>query len=216
MVPDTKTRILQTALSQYNENGVYNPHGEQVTARSIAAALKMSDGNLRYHFPTREDILRGLYDQFSDRLNLITNDIPLGKADWKAWLQGFGQVYELMYAYRFLFRDVVGIMQHQPELNVHFTFLKKERRKMFGQMLQTLQYQGYLRPEPGKGQFERLYEQLQLHADFWVANAALSSEEHSNDRCLHATVQTFSLFAPYLSVIGLDKWQQALDEVLPV
>ncbi|MDP5170477.1 MAG: TetR/AcrR family transcriptional regulator, partial [Bacteroidia bacterium] len=82
MVPKTKVRILQTALKLYNEHGVYNPHGEQITARRIAAELNMSDGNLRYHFPSREDIVRGLYDELVEKLNTEFSTFSVDTADW--------------------------------------------------------------------------------------------------------------------------------------
>ncbi len=208
MVPDTKTRILTTALRLYNEHGVYNPHGEQVTARRIAAELKMSDGNLRYHFSTREDMIRGLYDQLVEQLNAVMVGIPTDTVDWAAWLEGFRDIYEQLYAYRFLFRDFVGIMQHQKELSIHYRFLQAERKALFRRMLKRLQAEGDLRPEPMQGQYEQLFDHLQIMTDFWLASSSLMYDGSPELLCDHYAEATLSMFLPYLSIIGLEKWQE--------
>lgn len=210
MVPKTKVRILQTALKLYNEHGVYNPHGEQITARRIAAELNMSDGNLRYHFPSREDIVRGLYDELVEKLNAEFSVISVETVNWAAWLAGFHRIYQLLYEYRFLMRDFVGIMQHQPELKLHFRFLQKERKAMFRKMLKALQSEGFLRPEPMQGQYERLYDQLQILSDFWIASSELMYEGKPDAICKHYAHLSMSLFIPYMSVLGLEQWEVAM------
>lgn len=215
MVPKTKVRILQTALRLYNDHGVYNPHGEQITARRIAKELNMSDGNLRYHFPTREDIIRGLYDELVEKLNANFGAIQLDYVDLPGWLVGFRQTYSLLYEYRFLMRDFVGIMQHQPELKIHFRFLQKERRKMFRTMLKTMQKEGFLRPEPVAGQYEQLYDQMQILSDFWIASSELLYEGKRSELCDYYVKLSLGLFVPYMSVIGLEKWEEALNQLAP-
>lgn len=211
MVPKTKVRILQTALKLYNKHGLYNPHGEQITARRIAAELKMSDGNLRYHFPTREDIVRGLYDELADKLTEQFSNISTKTVDWAAWMKDIEAIYRTMYDYRFLMRDFVGIMQHQSELKIHFRFLQKERKALFQQILKTLQYEGFLRPEPIKGQYKRLFDQLQILSDFWIASSESMYEGKASDICKHYAHLSLSLITPYMSVLGIEKWEKDMN-----
>lgn len=215
MVPKTKVRILQTALKLYNEHGVYNPHGEQITARRIAAELNMSDGNLRYHFPSREDIVRGLYDELVEKLNTEFSAFSVDTVNWSVWLDGFYRIYHLLFDYRFLMRDFVGIMQHQSELKLHFRFLQKERKIMFKKMLKALQSEGFLRPEPIQGQYERLFDQLQILLDFWIASSELMYEGSPDNMCKHYAQLSLSLFIPYMSVLGLEKWEAAVKPSRP-
>jgi AcrR family transcriptional regulator len=53
---DTKTRILDAALTLFNERGTSN-----VTTNHIAEALGMSPGNLYYHYRNKAEIVRGLF-----------------------------------------------------------------------------------------------------------------------------------------------------------
>ena len=49
---NTKEKILKEALKQFNASGV-----EQVTTRHIAKGLSMSQGNLHYHFPNKDELI---------------------------------------------------------------------------------------------------------------------------------------------------------------
>ena len=53
---NTKERILARAKGLFNEKGV-----QTTTLRQIASALGMSQGNLNYHFKTKQDIISRLY-----------------------------------------------------------------------------------------------------------------------------------------------------------
>lgn len=81
---------------------------------------------------------------------------------------------------------------------------------MFRQMLKTLQSEGFLRPEPIQGQYERLYDQLQILSDFWIASSELMYEGKSDAICKHYAHLSMSLFIPYMSVLGLEKWEDAM------
>ena len=55
----TKERILQKSLELFNNQGV-----EKVTTSLIAKELGISLGNLHYHFPNRDALIRALIDVF--------------------------------------------------------------------------------------------------------------------------------------------------------
>ncbi|MEL6845130.1 MAG: helix-turn-helix domain-containing protein, partial [Bacteroidota bacterium] len=52
----TRDKILQQARLLFNEKGL-----SLVSLRQIAKQLGMSDGNLRYHFKTKDELLQALY-----------------------------------------------------------------------------------------------------------------------------------------------------------
>ncbi|MBS0475344.1 MAG: TetR/AcrR family transcriptional regulator [Proteobacteria bacterium] len=95
----TRDRIVQTALALFNEQG----YGA-VTTAALAAACGMSEGNLWYHFKTRQALLEAIGDQFAvgieQRLAQRPADDPAGD---------YARLLETMMAefrtYRFLYRD---------------------------------------------------------------------------------------------------------------
>ncbi len=101
----TRQRILDTTLALYNE------HGEpQVSTSLIAAELGISAGNLHYHFRRKDELSAALLDCF-----VAEFDALLPPAGWRAdhvedaWLL-LHLLLETLWRYRFLFRDLSGIM----------------------------------------------------------------------------------------------------------
>jgi AcrR family transcriptional regulator len=101
----TRQRILDATLALYNERGE-----PQVSTSLIAAELGISAGNLHYHFRRKDELSGALLDQFVGEFEAV-----LPPAGWRAdhvedaWLL-LHLLLETLWRYRFLFRDLSGIM----------------------------------------------------------------------------------------------------------
>jgi AcrR family transcriptional regulator len=101
----TRQRILDVTLTLYNERGE-----PQVSTSLIATELGISAGNLHYHFRRKDELSAALLDQFVGDLDAL-----LPPAGWRAesvedvWLL-LHLIFETLWRYRFLFRDLSGIM----------------------------------------------------------------------------------------------------------
>jgi AcrR family transcriptional regulator len=101
----TRQRILDTTLALYNERGE-----PQVSTSLIATELGISAGNLHYHFRRKDQLSAALLDQF-----VAEFDALLPPPGWRAdnvedvWLL-LHVLLETLWRYRFLFRDLSGIM----------------------------------------------------------------------------------------------------------
>ena len=61
---DTRQRILDTARELFNEAGL-----ARVGVREIARALRMSPGNLAYHFATKDELVAALVKELHAQVN---------------------------------------------------------------------------------------------------------------------------------------------------
>lgn len=101
----TRQRILDVTLALYNEQGEPN-----VSTSLIAAELGISAGNLHYHFRRKDELSAALLEQFVAELDAL-----LPPAGWRAdnvedvWFL-LHLILEALWRYRFLFRDLSGIM----------------------------------------------------------------------------------------------------------
>ncbi|MBS0481331.1 MAG: TetR/AcrR family transcriptional regulator [Proteobacteria bacterium] len=95
----TRDRIVHTALTLFNEQG----YGA-VTTAMLAAACGISEGNLWYHFKTRQALLEAIGEQFAvaieRRLAMRPADDPAG--DYARLLETTMVEFR---TYRFLYRD---------------------------------------------------------------------------------------------------------------
>ena len=101
----TRQRILDVTLTLYNERGE-----PRVSTSLIAAELGISAGNLHYHFRRKDELSAALLEQFVGELDGL-----LPPPGWRAdniedvWFL-LHLILELPWRFRFLFRDLSGIM----------------------------------------------------------------------------------------------------------
>ena len=115
MAPKTRERILDVSLAMFNERGEPN-----VTTNHIADELEISPGNLYYHFRNKEDIVEHLFARYEARIDLaltVPEDRLPNLED--IWLQ-LHLAFEVMWDYRFIFRDLVDITSRNRKLRMHY------------------------------------------------------------------------------------------------
>lgn len=108
----TKERILLGALDLFNQDAA-----SEVTTNDIARELKMSPGNLYFHYKNKEQIIRELFK----RLALETQGIwkPQAKMAKKNEIQLIEFIeknLQLYWKYRFFHRELYTLRKKDPEL----------------------------------------------------------------------------------------------------
>jgi AcrR family transcriptional regulator len=116
-IKPTREKILDTSLSMFNALGERN-----VTTNHIADELGISPGNLYYHFKNKDDIVAQLFALYEARMDevLARRKRSLTLDDVHAQLQ---RVFECMWTYRFLYRDLVDILSRNRKLKQRFARL---------------------------------------------------------------------------------------------
>ena len=120
MARDTRQRILDASLAMFNAQG--EPH---VTTNHIADELEISPGNLYYHFRNKDDIIEQLFAVYEQRMDAALV-APSGRLPGleDVWLQ-LHLVFECIWDYRFLYRDLVDILSRNRRLRMRFARILK-------------------------------------------------------------------------------------------
>ena len=107
----TKKKILNMALSLFNENGLPN-----VKLQNIADACTISVGNLAYHFKFKEDLIVTIADQISAELSpKVKEDLEFPSLlDFDNQLSIY---HDLINKYEFFFLDVVELKRTLPSIH---------------------------------------------------------------------------------------------------
>jgi AcrR family transcriptional regulator len=110
----TAERILEVTLGLFNRFGEPN-----VSTTLISAELNISPGNLYYHYPAKDELINSLFDRYERSLNdlLLAADNVRNVED--AWLF-FHMLFELIWQYRFLYRDLNDLLSKNRRLETHF------------------------------------------------------------------------------------------------
>ncbi len=198
----TKDRILATALELFNTRGLAT-----VTLRTIAGEMGISQGNLNYHFRKREDLIEQLYFQLVAQFDKLFEPMELSTFDLATALRINQRTMELLYAYRFLLLDFVQVMRAQPRVREHYQALGQLRREQFRAGFGLLQAQGLIRPEEYDGEYETLFERLQIFGDFWISHSEIQDKLPAEERVRKYALLMLDSFYPYFTPLGKEQFQ---------
>ena len=115
----TAERILEVTLDLFNRFGEPN-----VSTTVISAELKISPGNLYYHYPAKDELINTLFGRFEAALNELLNAADDVRNVEDAWLF-FHMLFELIWQYRFLYRDLNDLLSKNRRLETHFQLVLK-------------------------------------------------------------------------------------------
>ena len=119
----TAERILDTTLELFNRFGEPN-----VSTTLISSELGISPGNLYYHYPAKEELITKLYDRYDEALTALLRAADDVSDVEDAWLF-FHMLFELIWSYRFLYRDLNDLLSNNRKLETHFQFVLQRKQK---------------------------------------------------------------------------------------
>ena len=128
----TAERILEVTLDLFNRFGEPN-----VSTTLISAELGISPGNLYYHYPAKDELINSLFDRFEKALNELLRAADGVRNVEDAWLF-FHMLFELIWQYRFLYRDLNDLLSNNRRLETHFQFVLKNKTKAVQSVLDGL------------------------------------------------------------------------------
>jgi AcrR family transcriptional regulator len=119
----TAERILETTLALFNRHGEPN-----VSTTLISAELRISPGNLYYHYPAKDELINALFDRYERALDELLPAAEGVEHVEDAWLF-FHMLFELVWQYRFLYRDLNDLLSKNRKLEQHFQFVLRRKQR---------------------------------------------------------------------------------------
>jgi AcrR family transcriptional regulator len=128
----TAERILDVTLELFNRFGEPN-----VSTTLISAELHISPGNLYYHYPAKEELVNSLFDRYERSLGELLTAADNVRNVEDAWLF-FHMLFELIWQYRFLYRDLNDLLSRNRRLETHFQFALRNKNQAIQSVLAGL------------------------------------------------------------------------------
>lgn len=138
----TAERILDTTLELFNRFGEPN-----VSTTLISAELGISPGNLYYHYPAKEELITRLFDRYDAALTDLLRAADDVRNVEDAWLF-FHVLFELIWSYRFLYRDLNDLLSNSRKLETHFQFVLQRKSRAVQAVLGGIASSGAVAIEP--------------------------------------------------------------------
>ncbi|MCX6023414.1 MAG: TetR family transcriptional regulator [Chloroflexi bacterium] len=168
---NTRERILATALRLFNDAGT-----AAISTNHIAEAMKISPGNLYYHFRNKEEIIRALFEQqfaYTDRLY----DISDAGMPTLALLERL--VYDtfiMSWEFRFIYRELIALLRRDEQLQRRWTEIRARGFAGFRELFDFFTAVGVLRPQDDPAVVDRLADLCWLLSEFWLASVEASGD----------------------------------------
>ncbi len=189
--PKTRQRILDTSLAMFNLQGEPN-----VTTNHIADELEISPGNLYYHFRNKDDIIEQLFQRYEERMDsaLIAPEGRLPNLE-DIWLQ-LHLVFECIWEYRFLYRDLVDILSRNRHLRMRFARILKRAASNATTVMRGLVQAGVMRASGTE--IEGTATNILVIATFWLNYASVRGDKDEQEAIRNGIVQVMMLISPFL------------------
>jgi len=194
----TRERILDLSLRLFNDFGEPN-----VNTTLISEEMNISPGNLYYHFKNKDDIINCIFQQFEreiDKLLAVPQDRQANVED--AWLF-LHVLFELVWKYRFFYRDLNNLLANNRTLELKFKQLLAQKVKVAKGLCEGLQQAGELSASPRE--IESLATNMVVVATYWLAYSYVMDPRHFNEPDVvgaavqRGCYQVMALTAPYLT-----------------
>ena len=157
----TRERILEASLRLFNEFGEPN-----VTTTVVADDLNISPGNLYYHFHSKDEIVNALFAEFEREIE-ETLAAPARRAPnvEDMWLF-LHLLFEAIWKYRFLYRDLDDLLSRNRLLEVHFKQILAHKVKTAAALCEGLVATGEM--QASRGELQALATNMAVIATYWL------------------------------------------------
>ena len=194
----TRERILELSLKLFNGFGEPN-----VTTTIIAGEMNISPGNLYYHFDNKDEIVNAIFADFEKEMNALLS-APLKRLEGNGainvedtWLF-LHLVFELIWKYRFIYRDLTDLLSRNRIIETHFKRILDDSSKVALALAAGLRRAGQL--DASDAQISTLSTNMVLISTYWLNFEYVRNPRKEIDSAAmsRGVLQMMSMVAPYL------------------
>ncbi|MBP7522274.1 MAG: TetR/AcrR family transcriptional regulator [Leptothrix sp. (in: Bacteria)] len=206
----TRERILEASLRLFNEYGEPN-----VTTQLISDDLGISPGNLYYHFRSKDEIIESLFADFERRIEdtLAAPERRLPDVE-DVWLF-LHLVFESVWDYRFLYRDLTELISRNRLLETHFQRILRHQIHTAELICDGLVASGQMRAS--RAEIHSLAVTMTMTATYWLNFEFVREPRRPVDAAAlgRGAFHVMSLAAPYLVGRSRELFEQLAQRYLP-
>jgi AcrR family transcriptional regulator len=194
----TAERILEVTLLLFNRFGEPN-----VSTTLISAELNISPGNLYYHYPAKDELINALFDRFERALGDLLGASDDVRNVEDAWFF-LHTLFELIWQYRFLYRDLNDLLSKNRRLETHFQTVLKSKTRAIKGLLDGMRRGGALQIDARE--IEATATSMVVVLTYWLSFEYVrdprNALEANNAQAtlMRGAQHVLSLLAPYLEV----------------
>jgi AcrR family transcriptional regulator len=192
----TAQRIASVSLDLFNRFGEPN-----VSTTLISSELNISPGNLYYHFPAKDKLVSHLFDHYeSDVLALMAASADVQDVE-DAWFF-LHSLFELIWEYRFLYRDLNDLLSRNRHLETHFKSILESKTTALRHLLESMVHAQQL--DMDAHTVETLAASMSVVVTYWLSYEYVRDPRHAMEEqsaglaLSRGAKHVLALLTPYL------------------
>ncbi len=190
----THDAILTAAIDLFNKSGT-----AAISTNHIAAAAGISPGNLYYHFKNKEHIIRAILEQMTgawDELYVQPEGVVFTAETLRQILR---RNFELVWRYRFFYRELVALLRHDRELAKRYRTIQRARQAQQLQWFEQWVVAGQVPHSVQPADAEALLTISWLISDYWLSFLESGGESVNADQIQLGVDLIMHVYAPYFN-----------------
>jgi AcrR family transcriptional regulator len=192
----TAERIQEVTLELFNRFGEPN-----VSTTLISAELGISPGNLYYHYPAKDELINALFERYERALNELLNASDGVRNVEDAWFF-MHSLFETIWAYRFLYRDLNDLLSKNRLLETRFQAVLKNKSRAIRALLTGMSRSGAVNIDTRE--VEPTAQCMVVLLTYWLSFEYVRDPRHAlepdnaQQALMRGAYHVLTLLAPYL------------------
>lgn len=192
----TAERILEVTLELFNRFGEPN-----VSTTLISAELGISPGNLYYHYPAKDELINSLFERYERSLGELLSASEGVRNVEDAWFF-LHSLFEIIWEYRFLYRDLNDLLSKNRLLETRFQTVLKNKSRAIRHLLDGMSRNGAVRIDARE--IEPTATSMVVVLTYWLSFEYVRDPRHAlepdnaQQALLRGAHHVLNLLAPYL------------------
>lgn len=206
----TRERIAETSLRLFNEFGEPN-----VTTTVISDELNISPGNLYYHYRNKDEIINTIFGEFEREVDaLLAAPARRAATVEDLWLF-LHLLFEAIWRYRFLYRDLNDLLSRNRLLETHFKQILERKVAAAETLCRGLAEAGELRAS--SREIGALATNMVVVVTYWLSFEYVRNPRNPQEGPIAArgAYQVMALLAPFLIGESRQLVERLSQEYLP-
>lgn len=200
----TRERILELSLRLFNDFGEPN-----VTTQLISDEMEISPGNLYYHFHSKDEILEAIFADFEAHITQTLAAPARGMAKVEDIWSFLHLLFENIWTYRFLYRDLHDLVSRNRIIETHFKQILAHKMRTAALICEGLVTTGEMKPT-SRAELETLAVNMTVLATHWLSFEFVRNPRQTLDQAAltRGAFHVMSLAAPYLDGRALELYRR--------
>ncbi|MDZ4360174.1 MAG: TetR/AcrR family transcriptional regulator [Variovorax sp.] len=192
----TAERILEVTLELFNRFGEPN-----VSTTLISAELGISPGNLYYHYPAKDELINSLFKRYERALGELLGASEGVRNVEDAWFF-LHSLFEIIWEYRFLYRDLNDLLSKNRLLETRFQTVLKNKSRAIRNLLAGMSRHGAVNIDARET--EPTATSMVVVLTYWLSFEYVRDPRHAlepdnaQQALLRGASHVLNLLAPYL------------------